>query len=189
MDEGVVEGDRVACLSKNRAEIIALHLACGRLGAIFVPLNWRLSSPELRAIIADCEPVIVYGDDMASALGMDALGVNAADIGRLHDRCRDVQLVWPEPSSENLPSLMLYTSGTTGSPKGVLLSDRNLTETAINSSLLCEVDSDSHFLAESPMFHIIGMVTSVRPPFLRCTRFDIGPLRSGTHVPQAGTPL
>jgi fatty-acyl-CoA synthase len=60
---------------------------------------------------------------------------------------------------------MLYTSGTTGAPKGVLLSERNLTETAINFSLLGEVDSESHFLSESPMFHIIGMVTSIRPPF------------------------
>jgi fatty-acyl-CoA synthase len=168
IDEGVVEGDRVACLSKNRAEVIALHLACARLGAVFVPLNWRLSSSELAAIVADCEPVIVYGDDMALALGVDA-----ADIGLLHDRCRDVQLVWPEQKSEDIPSLMLYTSGTTGSPKGVMLSERNLSETAINFSLLGEVDSDSHFLVESPMFHIIGMVTCVRPPFLLGARVSI----------------
>lgn len=161
MNEGVVEGDRVACLSKNRAEIVALHLACARLGAIFVPLNWRLSPSELGAIVPDCEPVIVYGDDLASALG-----VEATDIESLHDRCGDAQLVWPEKKSENLPSLILYTSGTTGSPKGVMLSERNLTETAINFALLGEVDSDSHFLSESPMFHIIGMVTSVRPPLL-----------------------
>lgn len=160
-DEGVVEGDRVACLSKNRAEIVALHLACARLGAVFVPLNWRLSASELKAILADCEPVIVYGDDMAVALG-----VTAADIGCLYDQCREVRPLWPKRTSEVLPSLMLYTSGTTGSPKGVLLSERNLTETAINFSLLGEVDGESHFLAESPMFHIIGMVTSVRPPFL-----------------------
>lgn len=168
MDEGVVEGDRVACVSKNRAEIIALHLACARLGAVFVPLNWRLSSSELGAIVADCEPVIVYGDDMASALGVDA-----ADIERLYDRCGDVRPVWPERKSEDLPSLMLYTSGTTGTPKGVMLSERNLTETAINFCLLGEVDGDSHFLCESPMFHIIGMVTSVRPPLLRGARVSI----------------
>lgn len=161
MGEGVAEGDRVACLSKNRAEIIALHLACARLGAVFVPLNWRLSSSELRAIVADCEPAIVYGDESASALG-----VEAADVESLHERCGDVQLVWPEQKSEHVPSLMLYTSGTTGSPKGVMLSERNLTETAINFSILGQVDSDSHFLAECPMFHIIGMVTSIRPPFL-----------------------
>lgn len=61
---------------------------------------------------------------------------------------------------------MLYTSGTTGRPKGVLLSERNLAETAINFAILGEVDSQSSFLCESPMFHIIGMVTSIRPAFL-----------------------
>jgi len=166
LEEGVTEGDRVACLSKNRAEVIALHLACARVGAIFVPLNWRLSASELEVLINDCEPAVLYGDDVAVELG-----VAAADIARLRDRCNKTQPVRLEQKSEDLPSLMLYTSGTTGLPKGVLLSERNLTETAINFSLLGEVDSDSHFLCESPMFHIIGMVTSVRPPFL-----------SGAHV-------
>jgi fatty-acyl-CoA synthase len=160
-EEGVVEGDRVACLSKNRAEIVSLHLACARLGAIFVPLNWRLSASELEIIVADCEPSVIYGDDMAAALG-----VNATDIEQILGRCDAEQPVWPEQKSEDLPSLMLYTSGTTGAPKGVLLSERNLTETAINFTLLGEVNSDSHFLCESPMFHIIGIVTSVRPPLL-----------------------
>jgi fatty-acyl-CoA synthase len=161
VEEGLGEGDRVACLSKNRAEIIVLHLACARLGAIFVPLNWRLSTSELEVIIRDCQPSIVYGDDMAAALG-----VENADMEQLLGRCDAVRPFWPGQKSEDLPSLMLYTSGTTGVPKGVLLSERNLTETAINFSLLGEVDSESHFLCESPMFHIIGIVTSVRPPLL-----------------------
>jgi fatty-acyl-CoA synthase len=161
VDAGVVEGERVACLSKNRAEIVALHMACARLGAIFVPLNWRLSASELDVLIDDCEPSVVYGDNMAVTLGVDA-----TDIEQLLGQCEASQPVWPEHKSEDLPSLMLYTSGTTGAPKGVLLSERNLTETAINFSLLGEVNSDSHFLCESPMFHIIGIVTSVRPPML-----------------------
>ena len=158
---GVGEGDRVACLSANRAEVIALHLACARIGALFVPLNWRLSAAELAVLVEDCEPKVTFGDEMASKLG-----VVARDIGQLYDECNEAIPMWPQQKSVDLPSLMLYTSGTTGKPKGVLLSERNLTETAINFTLLGEVDSDSHFLCESPMFHIIGMVTSVRPPFL-----------------------
>ena len=159
--QGITEGDRVACLSKNRAELVVFHFACARLGAIFVPLNWRLSAFELEEIINDCEPSLVYGDETAGSLG-----VEAQDIELVQDQCLNVEPIWPAQKSMDLPSLMLYTSGTTGAPKGVMLSERNLTETAINFSLLGEVESDSHFLCESPMFHIIGMETSIRPPFL-----------------------
>ncbi len=156
---GVVEGDRVACLARNRAEIVALHLACARLGSMFVPLNWRLASSELGAIIRDCEPTLTYGDEMSLSLGVDA-----ENLEGLVDTCTSTQPIWREPLPDNRPSLMLYTSGTTGNPKGVLLSERNLTETAINSCLLLEVDYNSRFLCEAPLFHIIGMVASVRPP-------------------------
>lgn len=158
---GVDESDRVACLSANRAEIIALHLACARLGAMFVPLNWRLSAAELEGILQDCDPILVFGDAMAAKLDREI-----RDIEELCQRSADAAPQWPARKPEDLPSLVLYTSGTTGAPKGVLLSERNLTEVGINFVLLGEVESSSTFLCESPMFHIIGMVTSVRPPFL-----------------------
>ncbi len=158
---GVGEGDRVACLSKNCADIIALHLACARLGALFVPLNWRLSEAEIAALIEDCEPRVIFGDELA-----EGLGVGAEDISQLEQECMGASQRAGCVGSGDLPSLMLYTSGTTGLPKGVMLSENNLTETAINFSLLGEVDADSSFLCESPMFHIIGMVTSIRPAFL-----------------------
>jgi fatty-acyl-CoA synthase len=158
---GVGEGDRVACLSKNRAEVVALHLACARVGAIFVPLSWRLSPPELETIVRDCEPTLIYGDEMAATLGIDA-----DDVGGLLDACAGAAPAALPTPPRDLPSLMLYTSGTTGAPKGVLLSEHNLTETAVNSCLLLEVDRHSRFLCEAPMFHVIGMVSSVRPPLL-----------------------
>ncbi len=161
VEKKVGEGDRVACLSTNRAEIIVLHLACARIGAIFVPLNWRLSPSELQLVIQDCAPSFIYGDAL-----VDELDIVAQDIEQLLDQCNSAQPSWPEQKSVDLPSLMLYTSGTTGKPKGVLLSERNLTETAINFASLGEVENNSRFLCESPMFHIIGMVTSIRPPIL-----------------------
>jgi len=159
--KGVGLGDRVACLSKNCADIIALHLACARLGALFVPLNWRLSKAEIAALIEDCEPRVIFGDELAEELGVDA-----EDISQLEHVCAKASQCVGSVGSGDIPSLMLYTSGTTGLPKGVMLSETNLTETAINFSLLGEVDADSSFLCESPMFHIIGMVTSIRPAFL-----------------------
>lgn len=156
--QGLSQGERLACLSKNRAEIITLHLACARIGAIFVPLNWRLVTEEIDAILADCDPKLLYADEQGDVLDLDYLPINAvfkqsANLSAAVNTQIDMQL----------PSLILYTSGTTGKPKGVMLSEQNLTETAINFALLGEVDCHSAFLCESPMFHIIGLVTSVRP--------------------------
>ncbi|NHN36665.1 AMP-binding protein [Pseudomaricurvus alcaniphilus] len=163
---GVSEGDRVACLAKNCAEIVVLHLACARLGALFVPLNWRLSAAELAVLVEDCQPTLIFFDGSVTELLPDAPAAATVAIDQLQSLCAQVEPVWPGHRSEDLPSLILYTSGTTGKPKGVMLSERNLTETAINFSLLGEVDSESVFLCESPMFHIIGMITSLRPVFL-----------------------
>ena len=160
-ESGVGEGDRVACLSMNRAEVIALHHACARLGAIFVPLNWRLSAAEITDLIEDCTPSVLYGDELAAELG-----IMARDINGLIAECESIKPGEAGQKSPDLPSLMLYTSGTTGRPKGVLLSERNLSEIAINSSLLLEAEATSRFYCESPMFHVIGMVTMVRGPLM-----------------------
>jgi fatty-acyl-CoA synthase len=156
--QGINLGDRVACLSKNRAEMVALHLACARLGAIFVPLNWRLTKEELNSILTDCEPSLLYADEQGLTHKLAYQPISDVFV--------QSAALSPQPSAaidEQLPSLILYTSGTTGKPKGVMLSEQNLAETAINFALLGKVDSQSAFLCESPMFHIIGLVTSVRP--------------------------
>ena len=158
---GVGEGDRVACLSVNRAEVVCLHMACARIGAIFVPLNWRLSSLEINVLIADCQPTIIYSDR-----GVEELSAPICVIDDLFPQCEVEMPRWEEQKPMSKPSLMLYTSGTTGKPKGVLLSETNLFEIALNTTLLCEVDQNSCFLVESPMFHVIGMVTGVRAPLL-----------------------
>ena len=159
-------GDRVACLSKNRVETIMLHLACARAGLIFVPLNWRLSAMEIADLLADCEPRVLFGGPELSQHGvggvqMDQLAAEIAAHGPLVSR----SLVGG-PGDPDRPSLILYTSGTSGRPKGVVLSERNLCQTAINFGMLGRVTPDSVFLVDSPMFHVIGLVTSVRPPLL-----------------------
>jgi fatty-acyl-CoA synthase len=160
--KGVTAGARVAALAKNRAALPLLHLACARLGAIYVPLNWRLAAGELSVLIADCEPHLVLGDAMLQTLGvtgdsLDDFGADAAD-------CEPLPLTLQDDTA---PSLILYTSGTSGKPKGVLLSERNIWRTALNFSLLAKVDHNSVFLCDSPMFHVIGLVTNVRPALMR----------------------
>ncbi len=159
---GVAAGDRVACLAKNRAEIVALHLACVRLGALFVPLSWRLVQSELQAQLANCRPKRVWGDESAAALGIDCEPIDAL--------CAQSEGFMPAVASRtdrDAPSLILYTSGTAGHPKGVLLSERSVFETAINFSTLGCVGADSLFLCDAPMFHTIGLIASVHPAFMQ----------------------
>ncbi len=160
-DRGTRIGDRVACLSRNRAEIVVLHLACARLGAIFVPLNWRLSPAELKYLLDDAEPRLLFGDEGAAEAGFDG-----EPIDGLAETVAGLPVDMACAADPDRPSLILYTSGTTGRPKGAVLSERNLTETAINFTILGSVGVGSTFLCDAPMFHVIGLVTNIRPPLL-----------------------
>ena len=159
---GVEEGARVAMLSRNRVECVQLHFACARIGALYVPLNWRLSAGEIKSLVADCEPALLLGDDCLSAANCEGVHINAF--------AAEASARTPLPAApinQDRPCLILYTSGTSGRPKGVMLSERNLGETAINFSLLGAVSRDSVFLCDAPMFHVIGLVTNIRPVVMR----------------------
>ncbi|MCK5747637.1 MAG: AMP-binding protein [Oricola sp.] len=162
VERGVTAGARVASLSKNCAELVMLHLACARLGAIYVPLNWRLAATELEGLIEDADPALLVEDEDLENAVFDGVPVTALrkEIGAAAPFCGG-------PVDREKPSLILYTSGTSGKPKGALLSERNLGETAINFSVLGAVNEHSVFLCDSPMFHVIGLVTNVRPPMMR----------------------
>ncbi|WGM48129.1 Long-chain-fatty-acid--CoA ligase FadD13 [Brevundimonas sp. NIBR10] len=151
-------GDRVASLAKNRVELIILHLACARAGLTYVPLNWRLSGPEIAVLVADAEPRLIVGD---GALGdLAPIDVTLDDLAQQIDGHGTMLAETADPERV---SLILFTSGTSGTPKGVMLSERAQRQTAINFSLLGQVDARSRILIGTPMFHIIGLITSVRP--------------------------
>lgn len=156
-DKGLVQGDRVACLTKNRAEVVALHLACARAGLLFVPLNWRLAKEELEALMADCTPALLIGDETAVTMQFSHY-----DINQLFADSDELPIAQPQFEAQ-APSLILYTSGTTGKPKGIIHSEATLLETTLNMSQLGLVNEHSVFLCETPMFHVIGLVSCVRP--------------------------
>jgi fatty-acyl-CoA synthase len=163
---GIEKGDRVAVLAKNRAELTFMHLACARIGAIYVPLNWRLSTAEIGKLLEDSTPRLLLGDAMLERAELTGLSFE-----QFTSAANDVEPLTCEAQDQNAPSLILYTSGTSGLPKGVLLSEHNIWQTAHNFSLQARVTSESAFLCESPMFHIIGLITSVRPPLMHGGRF------------------
>jgi fatty-acyl-CoA synthase len=159
---GVRKSDRVACIAKNSPGLVQQHLACSRLGAIFVPINWRLSATEVGELIAQAEPVLIAGDEQ-----MTQLGVDGVLLGELQERAATAQPLSPIDLEPDRASLILFTSGTSGQPKGALLNETSLVETGINFSILGRVDHESRFLCDAPMFHVIGLVANVRPALMR----------------------
>ena len=162
---GCAPGDRVAVLARNSVWLPVLHFACGRAGLIYAPLNWRLNVAEMAALTALAEPKLLLSDgSVPQALGgappfeplgdfMDA----SANEAPLEETARD----------PDRPSLILFTSGTSGVPKGAIVTERNLRETAINFGMLTRVDNRSVFLCDAPMFHVIGLVSNIRPVWMQ----------------------
>lgn len=163
--QGIEFGDRVATIRRNSVSLIVLQYALLRLGAIFVPLNWRLSAPEIALVLQDCSPKLLCVEEEAILPEMPP----GCQVTSLADFPRPAE-TGTAPPSRTKPSLgdtcvLLYTSGTSGTAKGVRLTARNLWATAANFSCLGEVDEAAVFLCDSPMFHVIGLVVQIWAPF------------------------
>lgn len=161
VQRGCETGDRVAVLARNSVSQVMLHFACARAGLIYVPFNWRLSSAELARLIDKARPRLLLCDEQSAPLLADRKDVEALPAFIASSSAAPAQPL-PRQSPDN-PSLMLFTSGTSGTAKGVMLSERNLLHGAINFSMLTAVDGNSCFLCEAPMFHTIGLVANIRP--------------------------
>lgn len=155
--EGVMAGDRVAVLSPNRAETLMLLFACAELGAILLPLNWRLAPPELAWQVAHAEPKLVLVDpSMASLLPGIPLGI-------------DPECAPGEGPGSALasPWVLMYTSGSTGRPKGALLTHQQLHWNAVNTQLACNLQPGDSTLTFTPLFHTGGLNCLTTPLFWR----------------------
>jgi len=158
-------GDRVVVISKNKVEILLLNYACVRAGLVFVPLNWRLAESELKALIEDARPSALFVDFSISSVES---WQDAIDITRLIELASSVPVEskiscdrdWSELST------ILYTSGTTGRPKGVMLSEANCFWSSFNFNSGFDVGPSSVFLCDMPMFHTAGLLANCRSAFL-----------------------
>jgi fatty-acyl-CoA synthase len=148
----VEKGDRVVALAVNHVDFLALFFACARLGAIFLPLNWRLAPAEWRQQIIDSAPRIIFADPAFAAL-LAAAGVAAHDFAILRDGEGDAVA---DTDPEDI-ALMVYTSGTTGRPKGAMLSHRALDCVARNGVEGFAITSVDRVLSFLPMFHVGGL--------------------------------
>lgn len=166
---GVGRGDRVAFLLQNRTAALEIVLGAARVGAITLPVNLRLSAREIAYQLDDCRPAVLFheadlGDTVSRAAGQSrhapALRVALDDGGT----CRyetEVQGAAPVhaslPVDPDDPAILMYTSGTTGSPKGALLPHRKALYNSLNAVLDFGIRSDDRVLVVAPLFHSLGL--------------------------------
>ncbi len=176
---GLIKGRRVALLMSNSSEFLEIFFACAKTGVIMVPLNHRLAVPELCYILRDSEPdALIYSPEFAGKVAdIRASGVTIEKIyrqGRANDAPDPVfaDFVQTFDFSEPVeilgvglsdPLFIMYTSGTTGDPKGAVLTHQNILFGAIHSLLGYGIDRSYKSLVVAPLFHIGALAASVTP--------------------------
>lgn len=175
---GLPSSPRVAFLGRNSIEQMIVCLACQRAGQVFVPLNWRLGAAELGQIIADCDPgLLLYDAEFGSVIrdlgGSSPRSVVVEGQGGWMEMRATAPRAEPAPIEADAPCIMLYTSGTTGTPKGVIITRRNAFASAINFALVGEVTSRSVALCDLPFFHTIGLIAIGRTTLMMGGRLVI----------------
>ena len=153
----VLRNDRIAWLGCNHPDMLVLLFAAARRGAILVPLNWRLTPAEHKRILADCTPKLIFSDsdftDAAAKLGIP--------VGKL-----DKEDSNPLKGEDTDDVLIVYTSGTTGAPKGAVLTQSALLWNGFNAIHAHDLSQADHVLSPLLMFHVGGLNNQTLPALL-----------------------
>jgi len=163
--DGVGPGDRVAFLDRNGIEYFEVFFGCALLGAVSVAVNWRLAPLEMAAIVEDAGAVVlIYGTDYAAAVKEMTPQVTSVrrrlpltDFDRWRDAAGPGAATDPgfEPGPADVIT-QLYTSGTTGLPKGVMISGLNLATILSGAVEAFRIQEDTVSMVAMPLFHIGG---------------------------------
>lgn len=165
------KGDRVAVLAMNCTEFLDVLFACGKLGAILQPLNWRLSTPELVGLLADAEPsVLLHGPDFqAQVEAVRALAPGVRQVLALEGaefRHRETLSDEPLPPVDVEPGdawVLCYTGGSTGLPKAAVLTHGSITANAANTVVSWGLTAEDTALLNAPLFHTGGLNVFTTP--------------------------
>ncbi|MDO5619148.1 o-succinylbenzoate--CoA ligase [Kocuria sp.] len=185
---GVQQCDRVALLGENSADFVTVLFGTELLGAVFVPLNTRLAPGEIAFQLEDSGAKILLHDPAlmqvaAAAVGNLGTSVPLWTLGEsqegslsLDEQIKDTQ-PWTEDQdvSQDDLAVILYTSGTTGKPKGACLTHGNLTWNAFNVLVDFDVASPDVSLQISPMFHVASLGMGVLPVLLKGATLVVEP--------------
>jgi fatty-acyl-CoA synthase len=167
-DAGLAPGERIALVAGNRSAYLEALFAAARLGAIAVPINARLVAREIRTLLSDCVPRALLCEPALEPVVRAALdGLPGAPPAIL--RCGGPDDPWERalstarpfepcaPAPPERPMLILYTSGTTGHPKGALLPERKTLANSRNAEIFFGLSPDDRVLVALPLFHSFGL--------------------------------
>lgn len=172
---GVQHGDRVSLLSTNNPEYLIALFACARIGAILNPLNWRLAIPELAYIVQNAESRVLLVErefaDFATHTRSEMPDCTLVGLDFRPDggeRWDELMAAAPEAAPNSSGSLedtmlLVYTSGTTGHPKGAMLAQNSLLWNAVQSQHMHDLTSNDVILMCLPLFHVGGMNNQTTP--------------------------
>ena len=167
-DLGVKPGDRVVAQTEKTPQALALYLACLKVGAVYVPLNTAYTAAEMAYFLSDAEPALLVCDpsqEVESAVPTETL--DAGGGGSFAARMGAARAPGPTvPRAADDIAAIVYTSGTTGRPKGAMLTHRNLES---NARALCDAwgwQSDDVLLHALPIFHVHGLFVALHCVFL-----------------------
>ena len=170
---GIRRGDRVAYLGPNHPSYLETLFAAGSLGAVFVPLNTRLAGPEIGYQLSDSGArALVYGPSHAGLVAglPGSTDVRTyVEVGAEYEQLLAESAAEPidEPVTADDTCIIMYTSGTTGRPKGAMLTHGNLTWNAINVLVDTDLIADERALVSAPLFHTAGLNMLTLPVLLK----------------------
>jgi fatty-acyl-CoA synthase len=176
---GLVKGDRVSILAHNCVEYLDLFYGLGKIGAIFAPLNWRLVPQELVYIVNNCQPkALICGPDFTEALAIMRSDVDIEKVFALEGAnipgaiSYDDEMAKAQSSEPKRPSIdsedpycILYTSGTTGKPKGAIIPHRQVLWNCINTVVSWGLTENDVSPVFTPLFHAGGLFAFLTPLF------------------------
>ncbi|WP_411734419.1 acyl-CoA synthetase [Paeniglutamicibacter sp.] len=178
-DAGIKPGDRVAYLGNNHPAFLETLFACGSIGAIFVPINTRLAPGEVAFALEDSGTSLLINARQSEGLAVAAIEKTpvsarwvvedeAATVGTYETAIRQATADHQELSvGLDDAAIILYTSGTTGNPKGAILTHGNLTWNSLNVLVDYDVTSAQVALMIAPMFHVASLGMGALPTLLK----------------------
>ena len=152
---GLRHGDRVAVLAANCHRYVELYLGAPSAGFVLVPLNIRLAPSELVAIVRAARPTVLITDRDPGALAAEVDHVLSFDDWDAATAEAVPVRLGTEVTADDL-AVVYFTSGTTGRPKGVMLTHRNLVANSFHKTIACRLRPTDVFLAAGPFFHVAG---------------------------------